>query len=172
MNKSWKQKLSNFALGILILLNVLLYIYLFAFDTFTISGRSMEPTLYHEDHIIAHKTDNVDRGQIILIQDPGLADIANGTPEEPPKLIKRVIGIPGDKITLQQNRLYVNDELLIEDLPGEMAQDGEEVVQLADNEYFVLGDNYATSLDSRTFGPIKRETIIGRAIFRLPKWIP
>ena len=89
--------------------------------------------------------------------------------------MKRVIGLPGEHIAYQEGQLYVNDRPVVEPF---LKQSQQKTVLTSDfdlktltdhdripaNQYFVLGDNRRISKDSRTFGTIERETIIGRAV--------
>lgn len=76
--------------------------------------------------------------------------------------IKRIVGLPGESVRVQGGKVHINDELLRESY--ETQQTGGDVsVTLGDNQYFVLGDNRGSSSDSRSFGPIDKSSIRGRA---------
>lgn len=89
------------------------------------------------------------------------------------RLIKRVIGIPGDKIEIRDNVLYLNDEPVTEDYAridpdlGIVANGDMEPVVVQEGELFVMGDNRGQSLDSRSFGVIEMDWVEGKAIFRI-----
>lgn len=83
-------------------------------------------------------------------------------------LVKRVIGLPGDKITISNGEVYLNDKKLEESYIKDGTTDGEISVTVPDGHYFVMGDNRLNSNDSRSgVGFVKREDIIGRVVFRL-----
>lgn len=151
--------------GLLFLGISLAFIYLLLFQTIIIDGQSMEPTLYHDDIVIAQKTNTVARDQVVIIDGSTIAQKLQKSDQNARDIIKRIVGMPGDKIALTNNQLYINDQLLLEALPGEIITYPNRQYQLETDEYFVLGDNSKNSLDSRVFGPIKREAIKGRALW-------
>ncbi len=134
-----------------------------------VSGKSMEPTLYHGDNLIVDKItyqfNAPTRYDIIVFPYEGDKEIY---------YIKRIIGLPGEKIQLVSNEIYINDKLLDEDYGKEpmfLNTEGiaKEAIILGDDEYFVLGDNRNHSSDSRDpdVGIIKKDSIIGRAWLRV-----
>ena len=74
--------------------------------------------------------------------------------------------MPGDTVSIRDNTIYVNGEEVEEDYAYGETSDYEEIT-LDDDEYFILGDNRPISKDSRYFGPVKEDEIIGKVIFRL-----
>jgi len=85
-------------------------------------------------------------------------------------IVKRIIGIPGDIIDIQDGLLYINDELQEEDyIKGQTFESSNfsYPIEIEDNQVFVLGDNRENSSDSRDLGPIEYNQIIGRVKFRL-----
>lgn len=89
------------------------------------------------------------------------------------RLIKRVIGVPGDKVEIRDNVLYVNDIPMEEDYAridpvlGIVSNGNMEPVVVQEGELFVMGDNRSQSMDSRNFGVIDMDWVEGKAIFRL-----
>lgn len=126
-----------------------------------ISGDSMEPTLHDGDVIVLMKSSRYDRGDLC------------GFAYENKYLIKRIIGVPGDYIDMDEDgTVSVNGEVLdepylIEKALGEC--DVEFPLQVPDNHYFILGDHRSNSIDSRNsaIGCVSKEQIVGRIIFRV-----
>lgn len=133
----------------------------FVFAIVKVQGQSMEPTLYTSDVLIANRTKEVERGSIVVIKDENPDDW----------LIKRVIGIPGDTIILENGYVYIRrnggvKEKLDEPYVKEQGQTFAKLEnvgpwELKENEYFYLGDNRANSSDSRTYGKCNAKQIVG-----------
>ncbi len=135
---------------------------------FYIEGPSMQPNFHQEQFLIVSRMHyllgNPQRGDIIVFDPPGDDTSANN-----PLLIKRVIGTPGDVIEIQQGQVYINGTALNEPYifePCTTQSCDDSRWELGANEYFMMGDNRNNSRDSRAFGPIVRERIIGEAIIR------
>ncbi|MBM7709969.1 signal peptidase I [Enterococcus lemanii] len=140
-----------------------------------VEGNSMSNTLIQGDFVLMEKFTSIKRFDIIVFQ------MNDGT-----TYIKRVIGLPGDTISYRENQLYVNDEPVHEEfLQANLAEDHEAipftndfefyelmgVKKLGKGSYFVLGDNRRVSKDSRSFGSISEENIIGKArLIFYPFW--
>lgn len=144
-------------------------IHYFVFQPFYVIGPSMEPNFYDRDYLIVSKIiyrlESPERGQVIIFHPPA---------NDKDFLIKRVVGLPGEKISIEKGLIYVTnseysqgERLKEEDYlaPG-LTTPGKIEVRLGDDEYYALGDNRSMSLDSRSFGPVSRDRIVGRAIFR------
>ena len=130
----------------------------------TVLGRSMEPTL-HNEQVIYGELGKIERGDIttICIQ----SELANQYPDlADGGIVKRIIGVPGDDITLEDNVIFVNgialEEPYLSDEARKHTMDYTNYtdLQLKAGEYFVLGDNRGHSLDSRTFGPISEGNLL------------
>ncbi len=139
---------------------------------FFIEGPSMQPSFYEGQYILVSRAHYLlgepARGDIVVIDPPG----DDGTPNEP-LLIKRLIGLPGETITLRDGVVYINDVALDEPYtrePCTTATCSDRTWQLAPGEYFFMGDNRNNSRDSRAFGAITRARIIGEAVIRY--WPP
>ena len=126
-----------------------------------ISGDSMEPTLNDEEIVVLVKTSKLKRGQLCCFS------------YQNKLLIKRVIGIPGDTVTInEEGGVYVNDVLLDEPYVFERALgecDVEFPIHVPDNRYFILGDHRASSIDSRSsaVGLVETDQLVGRIFFRI-----
>ncbi|MCR5118105.1 MAG: signal peptidase I [Lachnospiraceae bacterium] len=130
-------------------------------------GQSMEKTLYNGDNLIVDKIS-------YRFRDPKRFEVVvfPYQYEEKTYYIKRVIGLPGEKVRIAEGVIYINGEPLIENYGAEVMKKAgiaETEIQLADDEYFVLGDNRNNSKDSRDsmVGPVKKSDLIGRAWLRI-----
>lgn len=139
----------------------------YLFTPIRVLGQSMYPGLKDGDfgftNTIARNTAGVQRGDIVIIY----------LDDQNTYLIKRLIGLPGDTVEMEDCVLYVNGEAVAEDYldPEYTAQFGDaffgdiEEVQLGENEYYVLGDNRINSRDSRYYGPFSGEQIRAKSVF-------
>lgn len=131
----------------------------------SIDGPSMEPTLFTGQNLLISRLDylfgEIKRGDIAVFDPPNAAQ---------EMLIKRVIGLPGDTIEMRDQEVYLNGEKLDEpyfvNAPCTPMDCPNNAWTLGENEYFFMGDNRNRSNDSRAFGPITRDRIVGKAIFR------
>lgn len=141
---------------------VIVYIFnLFFFSIVTVEGDSMQRTLFDGDKILVRKigVDGSDFNRDDLIYFTG----ANNR-----YYVKRVIGLPGDAVEIVNDKVLINGIEKIEEYTRGDATESYDINKwiLSENEYFVLGDNrYRTSSrDSRIFGPIEEENIVGKVI--------
>lgn len=140
----------------------------YGFVETTMVGESMEETLKNDDELLVNKL-------IYKVTKPKRFDIiayAQNSSEHRYLTIKRVVGLPGEKIRINDGNIYINGDLLSEDINVEPMNTGglaEDELLLDDGEYFVLGDNRNNSQDSRfnTVGTIVKDDIIGKVWFRL-----
>lgn len=153
---------------ILIVLTITWLVITFVGQRTEVSGASMEPTLSDGDNLIVDKLS-------YRFHDPERFDIIvfPFQYEENVYYIKRIIGMPGETVRIdEQGNIYINDELLAESYGREIMQyagRAGENITLAEDEYFVLGDNRNNSSDSRdpSVGNIHRDKIIGKAWVRI-----
>jgi signal peptidase I len=154
------------ALGLYLVIN-------FAIQTVHVIGSSMFPTVVDQDYLIATKIDYrlhpPSRGDIIIMRDPY---------DNSRDFIKRVIGVPGDRVLVRDGEVYIsghrvketylNSEVWTENADWPIGQTGNpQGVLLQNDQYFVMGDNRNHSSDSRVFGPIGRDKIEARAWIRV-----
>lgn len=134
----------------------------------SVIGLSMEPALYNSQDVFinrfVYKLLSPQRGDII-------AFLPNGN-KNSHYYLKRVIGLPGEKVQIINGYVYINDILLEEDESYDKIADAgiaETQIQLGVDEYFVLGDNRNNSEDSRSgnIGAVKKDTITGKAWFHM-----
>ena len=147
-----KEKLKEVLPYIIILVAVILF-RTFIATPVIVNGPSMQETLHTNDILILRRTDKINRYDIVVAN-------YNGD-----KLIKRVMGIPSDKIKCVSGIIYVNNEEVSNYGYG-TSFDFQQVI-LGDDEYFLIGDNREDSLDSRYFGPVNKSDISGIADFRI-----
>ncbi len=158
----------DFLQGIVVVLALLVMVYLFIMSPQEIQGSSMEPNFHDGEYILTNKIlykfrDPV-RGDVVILKSPMNKEI---------DYIKRVIGLPGDTVSVHDNALWINGEKLVEPylapdtqiFGGTFLPEGQTITVPPDN-YFVCGDNRAHSSDSREFGTIAKGDLIGVAIFR------
>lgn len=148
--------------------SLFIVIYLFIMQPNQVKGASMEPTFLSGDYIltskISYKLRAPKRGDVIVFKSPKNPDI---------DYIKRVIGTAGDRITVRNSEVYVNDELTVEPYisnktniwEGGYLREGESAT-VPSGYLFVMGDNRPRSSDSREFGPIPFNDVIGVVFYR------
>ena len=167
MNKVLKEVL-NTSIYILVVLVLTYCVVNFVGQRTEVIGSSMEPTLSDGDNLIVDKITyrlrEPKRFEIIVFP----YQYSKGT-----YYIKRIIGLPGETVFIDEDgNIYIDGEMLQESYGKEVIEDpglASKEITLADNEYFVMGDNRNDSADSRfvSVGNIKRENIIGRAWIRI-----
>jgi signal peptidase I len=146
-------------IAVAVLVSVLLRV--FVVQTFFVPSASMEPTLQVGDRILVQKIGfSLQRGDIVVFHHP-----ARDT--EPPlneDLVKRIIGMPGETIWSEGNTVYINGKPLSEPwLPkGTVLNTRIPRQTIPPGDYFVMGDNRSDSYDSRDWGPIPGNSIVGR----------
>jgi len=165
-NKFWKE------LGQLLLLAVFVVIpfRMFVAQPFIVDGASMDPTFMHKEYLIvdelSYRFSTPARGSVLIFK----------YPKDPSKyFIKRIIGLPGETVTIDNGQVTIinsayPDGFLLDEPYVIFSKPDNIAFTLSDNEYFVMGDNRLGSADSRMWGPVPKEDIIGRPIIRV--WPP
>jgi len=153
---------------ILLLFLVVFPIRFFLFEPFLVRGQSMEPNFHNLDYLIIDKLSyflrEPQRGEVVVFKPPFDDHIY---------YIKRIIGLPGEKIIIEESKITIYNKehpkgfVLNENYLRNHYTSGKIEVNLGKDEYFVLGDNREVSYDSRRWGPVKRERIVGRVIFQI-----
>lgn len=152
--------ISSLATGLLFILPFVVRIYLF--QPFIMDGQSMEPALGNNAYLvtdkISYKTRDPKQGEIIIVRPPDNPGV---------HYVKRIIGVPGDKVEIKDNSVFINGSKLNEpylanNTKTQTPDSKPFVVTLKQDEYFVLGDNREHSRDSRELGPIPKTNIVSR----------
>ena len=131
---------------------VVVLIKTFVVSPIRVNGASMNPTLNDKDIMlldeISYRFFDVERFDIVVVK------------EEDEYLIKRVIGLPGETVEYKNDKLYIDGKYVKEDFKHKETFDFS--TTLGKDEYFIMGDNRTNSTDSRVFGPISRDKIMGK----------
>ncbi|NMC09226.1 signal peptidase I [Candidatus Microgenomates bacterium] len=154
----------SFIETIVIALVISVVLYLFVMTPHEVVGRSMDPTYKDGEYLMANKI-------LYDVLSPKRGDVIIFKYSETQDFIKRIIGLPGETVGLQDGRIYINGKILDESgyLNNAIYTNGSdylhegETIALEDDEYFVCGDNRPHSSDSRTFGPITKDQIKAKA---------
>ncbi|MDO8515222.1 MAG: signal peptidase I [bacterium] len=142
--------------------------YLWLFQPNQVSGGSMFPTFKDKEYILTDKVSyrfgTPARSDVVVFKSPKNPDV---------DFIKRIIGLPGDTVKLLNGKVYVNNVMLEEPYlpkdfltPGSLFLREGGSVTVPEGDFFVMGDNRTGSSDSREWGPITKEEIIGKVFFR------
>ena len=148
--------------------SMFIVVYLFILTPNQVKGASMEPTFISGDYIltsrVTYKFRRFERGDVIVFKSPKNPDI---------EYIKRIIGLPSDRILVKGSDVYVNDQIITEkyiSAPTNLWEGGcikdNQVYIVPSNEIFVMGDNRPRSSDSREFCSVSVDSIIGQVFYR------
>ncbi len=140
----------------IVIVVVVVLIRTFIITPVRVDGDSMKNTLKNGDILLLYKLSSINRFDIIVLDEE----------KDNEKIIKRVIGLPGETVAIKKGKIYINDKVIDDKYAYGETSDYDKVT-LEDDEYFILGDNRLISKDSRYFGPIKENEIKGKIVFRL-----
>lgn len=153
---------------VIISLAIILPIRFFVAQPFYVKGASMEPSFYDHEYLIIDELSyhfrDPHRGEVVVFR----------YPQNPDQFfIKRVIGLPNERVKVSEGSIEVyqngsNEPMIIhEPYLDEAARTAGEIdILLKPDEYYVMGDNRSASFDSRSFGPLNRDFVVGKVIFR------
>jgi signal peptidase I len=137
-----------------------LVVHLFLAQATVVFGQSMEPNLHASQRLIVDKISYrlhpPQRDDIVVVDLPEMEEM----------LVKRVVALPGETVEVRRGVVYVNTVAIPEDYPHDTVEYDMAPLTLGPLNYFVMGDNRGNSNDSRSFGPITRDEIVGRVWLR------
>jgi len=153
---------------VVISLIIILPIRYFIIQPFYVKGASMEPNFYDHEYLIineiGYRLQDPERGEVVVFKYPN-------NPKE--YFIKRIIGLPGEKVEIKDDNITIfngdnPDGVVLDEnyLSPWQQTNGQKVINLGEDEYYLLGDNRLSSLDSRAFGPIEEDFLIGKVLLR------
>ncbi|XMB27218.1 signal peptidase I [Paenibacillus sp. BR2-3] len=164
--KRWVVQLRDWILTTAAVFIIMSLLNIYVINISTVKGQSMQPTLWEGEKLLINKITlsfaHPKRGEIIVLHDPSTGI------NRKEYLVKRVIGIPGDTVEVRDHKLYVNGILKEEPYIDTEIQDTDFTPLTVENgSYFVMGDNRhaGASKDSRYFGSVPQDSIIGRAAY-------
>lgn len=161
---SFTKNVWDFLIVIVIAAAIVFPIRKYVFQPFIVSGSSMEPTYYTGDYLIidelGYRFNQPQRGDIIVFSYPN---------DPAQKYIKRIIGLPGEVVDVNNGKVFIeqNDkkfELQEVYLPSSTITNHNTTLSLKNGEYFVMGDNRMASSDSRSWGAVPEDKIIGKVL--------
>ena len=166
--KSWKHEIIEVLKYVSLALIIVIPVRLFVAQPFIVSGESMYPTFHNSDYLIVDEMTYhlraPERGEVIVFR----------YPNDPSRFfIKRIIGLPGETIVLKGATLTIKNTehpdgfVLKEPYVASRPPLGNKTITLPADQYFVMGDNRPASSDSRIWGPLPADLIVGRAFLRL-----
>ena len=138
----------------------------FIAQPFQVQGASMVPSFFSGDYVLVDKVSyhfrSLERGEVIVFKNPE---------NESEYFIKRVIGLPGEEVIIVEGEVYIDGKLLKEGyLPSGTSSGGEADFILGSDEYFLMGDNRLQSRDSRSWGALEQDKVVG--LVRARFWPP
>jgi signal peptidase I len=149
-------------------LAVFVVVYIFVFQPNKVQGTSMVPNFQHNEFLLTDKV------TYRWSRDPLPGDVVVfHSPNNDKDFIKRIIAVPGDSVRVESGQVYINDQLIeelylptdVKTSAGVFLREGD-TYTIPEGGYFVMGDNRPASSDSREWGPVPAENIVGKAWFR------
>ncbi len=156
------RELRSWARDLVVALGLATVIIIFLYQPVKVEGTSMAPLLSDQERIFINKFvyrfEPIERGDVVVFWYPL---------DRTKSFIKRVVGLPGDMVEIQQGRVYINSKPLEEPYVPPQFEDttGYGPVRVPRESYFVMGDHRISSNDSRVFGPVPQAFIYGKAVF-------
>lgn len=139
----------------IVILLIVMLIRVYVVTPVIVNGESMSPTLKNNELLLLKKYDKkIERFDIVVFK------------YNDSRLIKRVIGLPGDKVEYKDGKLYINDEEMVEPFSS-ITKDFKYIGVVSENSYFVLGDNRNDSVDSRMIGLVTKDMLLGSTDFSI-----
>ncbi len=138
----------------------------FLFKPFYVKGQSMEPNYHEKDYLIidelSYRFREPIRGEVVVFSAPN---------NDKDFYLKRIVGLPGERIKIEDNKVIIyNDDhpqgVVVEEFYLDEDTLGSTMQTLGSDQYFVMGDNRDSSYDSRRFGPIDKNSVVGRTFLR------
>lgn len=139
----------------IVILLIVMLIRVYVVTPVIVNGESMSPTLKNNELLLLKKYDKkIERFDIVVFK------------YNDSRLIKRVIGLPGDKVEYKDGKLYINDEEMVDPFSN-ITKDFKYIGVVSENSYFVLGDNRNDSVDSRMIGSVTKDMLLGSTDFSI-----
>ncbi|MBW5445619.1 signal peptidase I [Cohnella sp. CFH 77786] len=162
----WRKELWDWTKALVVAFAVVLLLRAYVFQLSTVKMHSMQPTLQEKEWLFVNKIvysfGHPGRGDVVILKDP------SGGPDRKDYLVKRIVGMPGDRLEIRRGQLYLNGQLTVEPYTDSVIEDGDfGPTQVSAGHYFVMGDNrhLGGSKDSRAFKEVPEDMIIGKAEF-------
>ena len=168
MNLDLVKEIVTWTFQIILVIGIAFVLVYFVGEKTNVIGSSMEPTLYNKNEVIinkfVYKLTEPQRGDVIVFYPNGNKNTHSN--------IKRVMGLPGEKVKIENGKLYINEAEIISEFISESIEDAgiaQDEILLGEDEYFVLGDNLGNSEDSRfaNIGNVNKQDIEGKVWFRV-----
>lgn len=168
MEENKKESFKEFLFITIASISLVLVIRTFVAQPFVVDGASMEPTFHSGEYLIvdqiSYEFNNPQRGDVIIFRYPAIPSRF---------FIKRVIGLPGETLKIDGGKVFVKEKQSeefkqVNEFYVSLTNiENSKEITLTEEEYFVMGDNRIASLDSRSWGPLNKDYIVGKAIIRL-----